>query len=117
MMRFLPTREKVAAAATELPQYGGLQFKEGGYQFYVHPPAEAYNLNKLLFDVRHDSALRRRLLTEFDGVIAQYDLTGDAIDAARAIAEVGTTAKVIVKGQLVPSSTCCFKKASTETSR
>lgn len=94
MMRFLPAREKAAAAKAELPQYGGLQFKEGGYQFYVHPPAEAYNLNKLLFDVRHDSALRRRLLTEFDSVIQQYDLTGDAIDAARAIAEVGTTVKV-----------------------
>lgn len=94
MMRFLPTRENAVTAKPELPQYGGLQFKEGGYQFYVHPPAEAYNLNKLLFDVRHDSVLRRRLLTEFDGVIAQYNLTGEAIDAARAIAEVGTTVKV-----------------------
>lgn len=94
MMRFLPARAKAAAAKAELPKYGGLQFKEGGYQFYAHPPAAAYNLNKLLFDVRHDAALRRRLLTEFDGIISQYELTGDAIDAARAIAEVGTTAKV-----------------------
>ncbi len=95
MMRFLPAREKAAAAtATELPPYGGLQFKEGGYQFYVHPPAEAYNLNKLLFDVRQDAELRRRLLTDFDSVTAEYELTGDGIDAARAIAEVGTTVKV-----------------------
>ncbi len=96
MMRFLPAREKAMAASaqTDLPQYGGLQFREGGYEFYKHPPAEAYNLNKLLFDVRHDSELRRRLLTEFDGVITQYGIEGDGIDAARAIAEVGTTAKV-----------------------
>jgi hypothetical protein len=47
-----------------------------------------------LFDVRHDAALRRRLLTEFDAVVSQYELTGEAIDAARAIAEVGATAKV-----------------------
>jgi aromatic ring-opening dioxygenase catalytic subunit (LigB family) len=96
MMRFLPAkaREKATAAKAELPQYGGLQFKAGGYQFYAHPPAEAYNLNKLLFDVRHDAALRRRLLTEFDAVVSQYELTGEAIDAARAIAEVGATAKV-----------------------
>ncbi len=96
VMRFLPAREKAMAATaqTELPQYGGLEFKTGGYEFYKHPPAEAYNLNKLLFDVRHDSALRRRLLTEFDSVITQYNIEGDGIDAARAIAEVGTTSKV-----------------------
>ncbi len=96
MMRFLPAREKVAAVKTsaELPEYGGLQFNTGGYEFYKHPPADAYNLNKLLFDVRHDAALRQRLLTEFDNVIAQYSIEGEGIDAARAIAEVGMTAKV-----------------------
>ncbi|MEK7833678.1 MAG: hypothetical protein AAB401_21505, partial [Acidobacteriota bacterium] len=80
MMRFLPSREKAAATETELPKYGGLEFKEGGFEFYVHPPAEAYQLNKLLFDMRHDSALRRRLLTEFDGVTSQYQLREDCLD-------------------------------------
>ena len=94
MMRFLPAREKTAVVSAELPQYGGLAFNDEGYKFYEHPPASAYNLNKLLFDVRHDAGLRRRLLTEFESVTAQYGIEGDGIDAARAIAEVGTTAKV-----------------------
>ena len=95
MMRFLPAREKAAAAtAGELPKYGGLEFKEGGFEFYKHPPAEAYQLNKLLFDMRHDGALRRRLLTEFGGVTAEYKLPDACLDAARALAEVGSTAKV-----------------------
>jgi 2,3-dihydroxyphenylpropionate 1,2-dioxygenase len=95
MMRFLPVREKAATVvANQLPQYGGLAFEEGGFKFYKHPPAEAYQLNKLLFDMRHDSALRRRLLTEFDSVTAQYQLREDYLDAARALAEVGATAKI-----------------------
>jgi protocatechuate 4,5-dioxygenase beta chain/2,3-dihydroxyphenylpropionate 1,2-dioxygenase len=67
---------------------------EGGFKFYVHPPAEAYHLNKLLFDMRHDAALRRRLLTDFDSVTKEYQLREDCLDAARALAEVGTTAKI-----------------------
>jgi 2,3-dihydroxyphenylpropionate 1,2-dioxygenase len=92
MMRFLPARERVIAAATAPPPY---VFKnEGGFRFYQHPPAEAYSLNKLLFDMRHDAALRRRLLTDFDSVTAEYQLREDCLDAARALAEVGTTAKI-----------------------
>ncbi|MFN0107489.1 MAG: hypothetical protein ACKVZH_01440 [Blastocatellia bacterium] len=94
MMRFLPAREKAVPATSELPKYGGLEFKEGGFEFYAHPPAEAYELNKLLFDMRHDSALRRRLLNEFDSVTKEYQIRENCLDAARALAEVGTTAKV-----------------------
>ncbi len=95
MIRFLPAREKaVAASANELPKYGGLEFKAGGFQFYAHPPAAAYNLNKLLFDMRHDAALRRRLLTDLAGVTAEYQLREDCLDAARALAEVGSSAKI-----------------------
>ena len=95
MMRFLPARETAAAApAAPLPTYGGLDFQKGGFAFYRHPPAEAYQLNKLLFDMRHDSALRRRLLTDFDGVAAEYGLPETCLDAARALAEVGGTARI-----------------------
>lgn len=93
MMRFLPAREK-AAVTSDLPKYGGLKFDNEGFNFYAHPPAAAYNLNKLLFDVRHDGALRRRLLTELESVTTEYQLTEDCLDAARAIAEVGQTTKV-----------------------
>lgn len=92
MMRFLPGRERATPPEVAPPAY---VFKgEGGFQFYAHPPAEAYQLNKLLFDMRHDSNLRRRLLTEFDGVTTEYQLREDCMDAARALAEAGTTAKV-----------------------
>jgi aromatic ring-opening dioxygenase catalytic subunit (LigB family) len=95
MMRFLPRRERATvSSATELPKYGGLEFKEGGFEFYKHPPAEAYSLNKLLFDMRYDAALRRRLLTDFDGVATEYRLPEDCLDAARALAEVGATPKI-----------------------
>ena len=92
MMRFLPQRDRATPAAVPPPSY---VFKEeGGFKFYVHPPAEAYELNKLLFDMRHDSGLRRRLLTDLEGVAADYQLREDCLDAARALADVGTTAKI-----------------------
>ena len=44
--------------------------------------------------MRQDSSLRRRLLTDLDGVIAEYKLGEDCFDAAQALAEVGTTPKI-----------------------
>jgi aromatic ring-opening dioxygenase catalytic subunit (LigB family) len=97
MMRFLPARDKAKtalASGAEAPLYGGLKFKDQGFQFYKHPPASAYNLNKLLFDVRHDSNLRRRLLTDLDGVAAEYGLDSKGKEGARALAEVADTPKI-----------------------
>jgi 2,3-dihydroxyphenylpropionate 1,2-dioxygenase len=92
MMRFLPPRERAAPPQPAPPAY---RFKDvGGFQFYAHPPAAAYHLNKLLFDMRHDAALRRRLLTDLEGVCRDYQLREDCFDAARALAEVGATAKI-----------------------
>jgi aromatic ring-opening dioxygenase catalytic subunit (LigB family) len=96
MMRFLPAKDKAetTVSAAGLPPYGGLKFKDEGFQFYKHPPASAYNLNKLLFDVRHDSGLRRRLLTDLDGVAADYGLDSKGKEGARALAEVADTPKI-----------------------
>lgn len=92
MMRFLPQRERAKPIEVAPPAY---VFKnEGGFKFYAHPPAEAYQLNKLLFDMRLDSALRRRLLTDLEGVAAEYHLPENNLDAARALAEVGNSTKV-----------------------
>lgn len=92
MMRFLPQRARAKPVETAPPAY---VFNDaGGFKFYAHPPAEAYELNKLLFDMRLDSALRRRLLTDLDSVMREYHLREDCYDAARALAEVGKTAKV-----------------------
>jgi 2,3-dihydroxyphenylpropionate 1,2-dioxygenase len=96
VMRFLPTRSVAAGAAAGagFPKFGGIEFRNQGFQFYQHPPASAYNLNKLLYDVRTDAGLRRRLLTDLDGVAAQYELTAEGKEAARAIAEVGRATKI-----------------------
>ncbi|MBS1791022.1 MAG: hypothetical protein JST85_25140 [Acidobacteria bacterium] len=92
MMRFLPQRERPTPVEVAPPAY--LFKNEGGFRFYAHPPAEAYHLNKLLFDMRLDSSLRRRLLTDLAGVTKEYQLPETCLDAARALAEVGATAKV-----------------------
>ena len=97
MMRFLPARDKAKAplvSGAAVPAYGGLKFKDQGFQFYKHPPASAYNLNKLLFDVRHDASLRRRLLTDLDGVAADYGLDSKGKEGARALAEVADTPRI-----------------------
>src|SRR5207237_650616 len=45
MMRFLPAVAKHAPSAKAMEQYGGFKFKNQGFQFYKHPPADAYGLN------------------------------------------------------------------------
>ncbi|MDX2033746.1 MAG: hypothetical protein SF339_23930 [Blastocatellia bacterium] len=92
MMRFLPARPRAAAASAEAPpQYA---FKNQGFEFYKHPPASAYKLNKMLFDVRHDSGLRRRLLDDLDAVAAEWGLSPEEKEATRAIASVGLAKKI-----------------------
>lgn len=90
MMRFLPTRPK-AVAVEALPKY---QFKNQGFEFYKHPPASAYKLNKMLFEVRHDSALRRRLLDDLEAVAREWCLSAEETEGARAIASVGQAKKI-----------------------
>lgn len=90
MMRFLPVRPKTAAVEA-LPKY---QFKNRGFEFYKHPPASAYKLNKMLFEVRHDSTLRRRLLDDLETVAAEWGLSAAETDGARAIASVGQAKKI-----------------------
>jgi hypothetical protein len=92
MMRFLPVNPKSAAAVAETPPK--YQFKNQGFEFYKHPPASAYKLNKMLFEVRHDSALRRRLLDDLDAVAAEWGLSAEEKEAARAIATVGQAQKI-----------------------
>jgi hypothetical protein len=92
MMRFLPARPKATAAVADaLPKY---QFKNQGFEFYKHPPASAYKLNKMLFEVRHDSALRRRLLDDLDVVAGEWELSAEEKEGARAIATVGQAQKI-----------------------
>jgi aromatic ring-opening dioxygenase catalytic subunit (LigB family) len=88
MMRFLPTRqaERKMQVAKD---FGGFQFRNQGFQFYKHPPADAYGLNKLMFESRHSAELRERIITSFDAVADEYELTGKQREAAKELINVG----------------------------
>ena len=81
VMRFLPGPSK-PPSSKEAP--GAYEFKNEGYEFYKHPEPEAYNLNKLLFDLRHDQALRMRLIEDPALVAAERKLS------AREVAVIDT---------------------------
>ena len=93
-MRFLPARQRKAPPMEALKEFGGFQFKNEGFAFYKHPPASAYNLNRLLFEVRHDAALRQRIVSDVDQVADEYSLDPAQRKAARALVDVGG-AKVV----------------------
>jgi AmmeMemoRadiSam system protein B len=89
LMRFLPHRAKKSATATDLEQYGGFKFRNQGFQFYKHPPADAYGLNRLLFEVRHSAALRDRIIKSLDAVAKEYELSPQQRKAAEELINVG----------------------------
>ena len=89
MMRFLPHRARKHAPTTAADEFGGFRFQNQGFQFYKHPPAEAYGLNKLLFESRHSGELRTRILNDFDAVADQYELHGAQRKAAEELIKVG----------------------------
>ena len=89
MMRFLPERQGKAVAPQNLEQYGGFQFRNEGFQFYKHPPAEAYGLNRLLFEARHSADLRRRIIDDLGAVATEYGLDAQQRTAAEELINVG----------------------------
>ncbi|HEX4998500.1 MAG TPA: hypothetical protein VFY29_09745, partial [Terriglobia bacterium] len=93
-MRFLPRRERQNPPMQVEKKYGGFQFKNGGFEFYVHPPASAYALNRLLFDVRTDGGLRKRIIDNFSQVMDEYGLDALGRKGAQALVDVGQ-AKVV----------------------
>ena len=58
MMRFLPAARPARTRASTSRRSATGKFKNQGFQFYKHPPAEGYGLNKLLFESRHSPELR-----------------------------------------------------------
>jgi hypothetical protein len=89
-MRFLPHRtRKNSPSAQGLAEFGGFKFRNQGFQFYKHPPAEAYGLNKLLFESRHSADLRERIIKDLDSVAREYELHGKQRTAAEELINVG----------------------------
>ena len=90
MMRFLPgARAQERSRPRWRRRSAGFEFKDQGNLFYKHPPAEAYGLNKLLFESRHSAELRRRIIDDLDSVAREYQLQGKQRTAAEEMVNVG----------------------------
>ena len=50
---------------------------------YRHPPAKAFRLNKLLYRVRMDAAVRQQFIQDPDAVIKDYGLSAEEAAAVR----------------------------------
>jgi hypothetical protein len=78
-MRFIPNRTGEPGTPEPSPSW---KFENaGGYQFYKHPDPAVYRLNKVIYDLRHQAALRRRLFEDTKSVGAEYGLTEAETDA------------------------------------
>ncbi len=73
VMRFIPNRTGAPGTPEPAPSW---KFENaGGYQFYKHPDPAVYRLNKVIYDLRHQAALRRRLFEDTKSVGTEYGLT------------------------------------------
>jgi len=89
MMRFIPSRARTTSPMQAGEQFGGFKFQNKGFQFYKHPPAEGYGLNKLLFESRHSADLRNRIVNNLDAVAKEYELAPPQRKAAEEMVNVG----------------------------
>ena len=67
------------------------EFKNQGFEFYKHPPAEASKLNKLLYDARLSPSLVQRIVTNLDQVAKDYSLNPEERKLAQNLVDVGST--------------------------
>jgi 2,3-dihydroxyphenylpropionate 1,2-dioxygenase len=75
VMRFIPGR--TAPPTGEAPEPKWNFENKGGYQFYKHPDPSSYNLNKLIYDLRHEQPLRIQLLKDPKSVAKNYGLNSE----------------------------------------
>lgn len=69
VMRFLPDKRKGPPTSEIPPPY---QFKQGGFEFYKHPRPSAYALNRILYELRLSSDLRRRFFANPTKVAKEF---------------------------------------------
>ena len=82
VMRFLPNKRKSAATGEIPPAY---EFKQGGFEFYKHPPTSSYRLNKVLYELRLNQPLRLKFIADPYSVAKQYELNQQESDALAGI--------------------------------
>src|SRR5690606_36668157 len=84
MMQFLPEVEK--GRTGDWPET--YELEGSAFEFYVHPPASAFKLNKLLYEVRTSRAMRQRIIADIDAVAAEWELSPEERTAAEALVDV-----------------------------
>jgi 2,3-dihydroxyphenylpropionate 1,2-dioxygenase len=88
-MRFLPVRERTKPMMPKKELYGGFKFKDQGFEFYKHPPANVAKISKLLYDARLSPTLVQRIMKDLDQVAKDYGLTTDERKLAQGLIDVG----------------------------
>jgi 2,3-dihydroxyphenylpropionate 1,2-dioxygenase len=83
VMRFLPAKGERGQAHRDMLDYGGFQFRGEGYQFYKHPTAEEYPLNRALAELKRSEELRARFVHDVEGVCAELGLSGEQVAAMK----------------------------------
>jgi hypothetical protein len=71
VMRFLPNKRKGPPTGEIPPAYN---FTQGGFEFYKHPAPSSYALNKVLYELRLSSELRKRFFKDTQAVAREYGL-------------------------------------------
>ena len=94
VMQFIPESSGRGQEHREIPRYGGFEFKGQGYEFYKYPEPSTYPLNKALYTLRTDDALRGRFVRDMDGVSAELGLSGKQASALKKM----TTDAVVAEG-------------------
>jgi len=71
VMRFIPNRRPGPPSGNVPAPY---KFTQGGFEFYKAPPSSSYQLNKVLYDLRHHQDLRLRFLKDPYEIATEYKL-------------------------------------------
>ena len=85
VMRFIPNKRQETGIEPEPAVRPEYTFTNNGYEFYKHPEPKSYNLNKLLYDLRHMQSLRRRLYADTQAVAVEYHLNPEEAAAIETI--------------------------------
>jgi aromatic ring-opening dioxygenase catalytic subunit (LigB family) len=82
VMRFLPNKRKGPPTGEIPPAY---KFQQGGFEFYKHPHPSAYNLNRVLYELRLSKDLRHRLFKSPSAVAKEYNLKPNEAEALKTV--------------------------------
>jgi 2,3-dihydroxyphenylpropionate 1,2-dioxygenase len=82
VMRFLPDKRKGPPTGEIPPAY---VFKQGGFEFYKHPHPSAYNLNRILYELRLSSDLRRRFFKSPTKVAKEFGCNDKEAELMRTV--------------------------------